>query len=296
MRRPLRLFSIVYGERYIDWFERGCMRALLWPRNHAALKTAMCWDLWTMPECAERVEAIAARLGVPLRVNMMAPYDMVDGAARKEQLKAALIAEMDECKDRYAFLWIAPDSMLGEGSVPSIVELGSVPGICVAFAPMRVRSEMFIETLPNGPVSNAELVKHAFAHMHRTFQDAEATLLNTNSYTSGLSWRKIGEGLYAITYRKHSSYLLQPSRADYNWFRHMNKFGAYDHSFPKLLVDSQRQRVIGSSDAAFAAELTADDAHVPKVMTTNPLEPDYFNQDLVNHVVNRNTVCIWRAA
>lgn len=272
------------------------MLSLLWPRNHTALKRAVAWDLWSMPEDAERVESIAVRLGVPVVMNMMVPYEENNSAERKHRLKIALTSELRDCQDKSAFLWIAPDSVFGDGSVQSIVELGVVPGICVALAPMRVRAEMFIEALGAGPVSNAELVRHSFERMHKSFEDANATLPDTNSYVSGVSWRNIGPGLYAITHRKHSMYLMQPSRADVEWFTRMNKFGAYDHSFPKIIIQKQRQRVIGSSDAAFVAELTAFDAHVPKCMITNQAEPDYFNQDLENHAVNRNVVCIWRAA
>lgn len=295
-RRRLRVFSIVFGDTYTDWFERGCIRSLMWPRNATALREAEFWDIWTMPADKDRVVAAAERSEVPLRVRMLEPFEEHDGTARKERLKLSLTTEMRECRDTGAFLWIAPDSIFGDGTIPSILNIGVVPGICVATAPMRVLAPGFIEAMGDGPLSNAELVKLSFERMHRSFSEADASRATSNSYESGVSWRKIGDGLYAITHRKHSSYLMQPTSGESKWFEQMNKFGAYDHSFPKLIVASERQRVIGSSDAAFVAELTAANAHVPPCLPTDPAEPDRFMQNHAHHGVNRNVVCIWRAA
>jgi hypothetical protein len=296
MRRSLRIFSIVYNEPYLDWFERGCIHSLLWPKNRAALATADGWDIWTTPEDEARVRRAAGRVPLELRIGIFNSHAPEDGTARKENLKRALISEIHETRDKGAFLWIAPDSIFGDGSLGSIIELGSVPGLCIAMAPMRVIADGFIEAMGNVPLSNAELVRLSFERMHRGFAEAEATRRHTNSYESGVSWRRLGDGLYAITHRKHSAYLMQPTRGDAEWFKHMNKFGAYDHSFPRLLVQSERQRVIGSSDAAFVAELTPELGHAPPCLPTDPNEPDRFMQKQPHHAVNRNVVCIWRSA
>lgn len=294
--RPVRIFSIVYGQRFIDWFERGCIRSLKWPKNLAALRMAEAWDVWTMPADEDRVRWLAESLGIPIETHLLSPYSDGDDAARKEQLRLALTFQMRACRDSKAFLWIAPDSIFGDGSIASFMALGSVPGICVATAPMRVNADGFIEAMHN-PMSNADLVRLSFERMHRGFRDANAELPETNSYISGVSWRQIGEGLYAVTHLKHSSYLMQPTKKDVDWWERMNKFGAYDHSLPKLLVADQRQRVIGSSDAAFVAELTPEDVGVPKLKPTDPNEPDrYDHEQHGHHAVNRNVVCIWRAA
>lgn len=293
--RPVRIFSIVYGQKFLDWFERGCIRSLKWPRNLAALRTAEAWDLWTMPADEARVRWLAEGFGIPVEMHLLKPYSDGDDAARKEALKTALMSEMRACRDSKAFLWIAPDSIFGDGSIASFMALGSVPGICVATAPMRVNADGFVEAMRD-PMSNAELVRLSFERMHRAFREADATLPDTNSYISGVSWRQIGDGLYAVTHLKHSSYLMQPTKRDVDWFERMNKFGAYDHSLPKMLVAEQRQRVIGSSDAAFVAELTPEDLGIPKLRPTDPNEPDrYDHEQHGHHAVNRNVVCIWRA-
>ena len=93
-----------------------------------------------------------------------------------------------------------------------------------------------------------------------------------------------------------SGMLGQPTETDAKWFRDMNKFGSYDHSFPRRLVDEQRQRVIGSSDAAFVVELTPPRSNAPRLQPTDPSAPDRFNAAEAHHLANRNLVAIWRAA
>lgn len=298
MRRPVRLFSIVFNDQYIDWFERGCVRSLLWPKNRAALKAALGWDVWTTRADADRVREIAGRLGCPVELRAeILPASWEDKAALKPQLAAVLTAQMERCvAEGQAFLWAAPDNIFADGAVRSFVELAAARDVCVASAPLRVKAEGFIEAMGEGPLEGAALVRLGMERAHRSFLDAEATLPDTNSFESGLSWRRIGDGLYAITHRKQSAYLMQPTAADVWWFRKNPKFGGFDHGFPKLLVDEQRQRVIGSSDAAFVVELTTARAYVPPVMISDAGEPDRFNRDLSNYAANRNAVVIWRAA
>jgi hypothetical protein len=294
----VRIFSIVFNEPYLTWFEQGCVRSLLWPRNAEALKAAARWDIWTTPADAERVRAIASRAGLPLNLNAnITGGSWSDKEPMKANLLRALLTEMEQCAaEDAAFLWLAPDSIFGDGTIGSIMALGAVPGVSVSLAPMRVNAEGFVDAMGSEPLSNAALVRLSFERAHQAFKDAEATLAYSNSYKSGVSWRRIGAGLYAVTHRKHSSYLTQPTKSDVRWFRDRPKFGNYDHAFPSKLIEEQRQRVIGSSDAAFVAELTTEGSHMAPVQPADPAEPDRYWQDLPNYRANRSVVAIWRAA
>lgn len=297
--RPLRLFSIVFNEQYIDWFDRACVPSLSWPSNSHALRRAVAWDVWTTTEDAERVRQIAERVGVQVEIHAeLEPASWENKEPLKLQLTRALTAQIERAAaERSAFLWIAPDSVFGDGSIRSILELGAPPDVCVALAPMRVQAAGFIEAMGPRRLLNDDLVSLAFKFAHRSFVEAEATLPMTNSFDSGVSWRTLRPGrLYAVTHRKHSAYLMQPTARDAESFRGMKKFGAYDHSFPRRLIEEQRQRVIGSSDAAFVVELTPELAHVPPLYAMDPDEPDRFNQNMPHHAANRNVVAIWRAA
>jgi hypothetical protein len=289
--RPIRLFTIVFGDQFMHWFEHGLLLSLSWPKNRAALEKVVAWDIWTTSADEQRVMAIAGRLGVPVVVHSEIPE-----TRPKESLFAALIGQMKLCKEsRSAFFFASPDSVFGDGTVPSLFEVGIPEGICVAVTPMRVASEGFLEAMGTAPVSNAGLVRLGFERMHEAFRMGDASLPNTNSYASGLSWRRIGDGLYAVSFRMPSAYLMQPTGGDVKWMLDRPKFGNYDHQFPKILVEQQRQRVIGSSDAAFVVELTPAAVGNAPLVETNPNEPDRYIRDYAHHIVNRNTVAIWRA-
>lgn len=287
----VRLFSIVWGDQFLDWFERGCARSLGWQKNRAAAQRGIAaWDVWTTKRDRARAAAIASSLGIPVEIHADLTGD------RETDMLKALVAQMQLCQRLgAAFLFAAPDSIFGDGSVGSFLQIGSVPGVCVAAAPMRVVADGFIEAMGEVPVSNPKLVKLAFERMHPGFRNAEVGLEHSNSYQSGMSWRRLGGGLYAVTYRMHSAYLMKPEPLDIQWFRKLHpKFGSYDWSFPKTLVFAERQRVVGSSDAAFVVELTPAGVDHSNTTPANPDEPDAFEKNLLHHRINRNIVCIWR--
>lgn len=285
----LRIFTIAYGERYLDWFERACVRSLMWPRNRAALRAAEAWDVWTTPEDAPRAEAIAKASGIPVVV-----HDTIKGA--KEDLLQSLTGQMQLVRDRGAFLFAAPDNVFGDGSVASLLAIATVPKICVAVAPLRVAAEGFLEAMGPGPLTNPQLVKLAFERLHPTVAKAESSVRETSSYASGVFWRKLGDGLYAVTHRMPSAYLMQPTKGDMKWFKHHPKFGWFDHWFPQTLKEQQRERVIGSSDAAFIVELTsADVGNVPSIETDVAAPDKFVDGDREHYMRNRNFVLIWRA-
>lgn len=288
--RKVRLFSIAYGDLYLDWLERACIRSLKWPKNYAALQERVRgWDVWTTKPYAERARAIAETLGFPVEI-----HDTMSGV--REELGYALHGQVKLCYEGdVGMLWVAPDSIFGDGTIRSFMEIGRPRNLSVALAPMRVDCEGFLEALGDGPVSNARLVRHSFERMHPGFAAGEATREKTNTFKSGVYWRKIDEGLYAVSHRLPSPYLYQPMEGDHKWMLEHPKLAQYDHRFPSVLVDQQRQRVIGSSDAGFVAELTRRDVDAPEAELPDPFEPDKYFLGFSHNKANRNLVAIWRA-
>lgn len=288
----LRLFTIVFAEPFLTFFEQGCARSLAWPKNRAALNAVQEWDIWTTEEDKPRLEEIVGPMGIPVQWH----FGMHHRGKHDNTLADALLAEFQIAMDSGAkFLFASPDSVFGDGTIPSLLEVGTVPGLCVSFTPMRVKAEGFAEAMGPGPLSNAQLVRLAFERAHPGFAGGDASQPSTNSFRSGVSWRRIGEGLYAVTSRLPSAYLMQPTKGDLKWFRAKPKFGHYDHAFGHRLVEEQRQRVIGSSDAAFVAEMTSAHRDAPNLEPSEPKEPDRYFQNMPHYQINRNTVCIWRA-
>lgn len=289
--RSVRLFTIAFGDRYLDWFDRACARSLEWPDNKRQIQERVeAWDIWAPEKDAKRALGIAARLGIPV-----VHHPKVRGDLEENNLFKALIGQMGLCADKSAFIFAAPDNIFGDGSIRTLLDIGSVPGICVAVPTLRVAEEGFLEAMPDGPMKNAELVKFSMPRVHQAFLDGDVTKPSNNGWISGVTWRPLADGLYAVTHRMPSSYLMQPKRTDVKWFLDRPKFGCYDHQMPQILVNQERQRVVGSSDAAFMVELTTKDTWCPPLYPTDSANPDRYRGDLSHHVVNRNVVCIWRA-
>lgn len=291
MAERFRLFSIVFSEPYLTYFERGCVRSLMWPDNRASLGKVEAWDIWTQEPYRERIEAIVKPCGIPIEWHTGVNYDGKKGHA----LVLALIDEMHLCVNRnVGMLWAAPDCIFGDGSIRALVSVASVPGISPCLMPLRVKAAGFLSEMGDEPIPNAGLVSLGMKHAYEGFLQANAEQSDTNSVSSGVSWRRIRPGLYAVTTRVPSAFILQPTKEDIRWFGDRPKFGNYDHAFGGVLLSQGRQRIIGSSDAAFVVELTHDPASTAKVQRSDPAEPDRYFQKLPHYLVNRNTLCIWR--
>jgi hypothetical protein len=283
--KSFRLFSMMWGKPYVDLFEQACAKSLNWPKNREAAKRFAAWDLWTTPQEQWRVRDIASALGVPLCL-----HPVLNASTMKANFQA-LVGEIQLCEERgSAFLFAAPDSIFGDGSVESLLEIGEPPRICVAAAPMRVRETILPEL--GSDIPNSVLVGLGFKHMHRYFAEARVGE-KTNSLSTGISWKPIGEGLYAVQYMQHSAYLMTPEKKDVEWFRKNPRLGFYDSLFPETLIPDQRQRVVGSSDAVFVCEVTPDSRPLPPLSGAGA-EPDKFEKSLAHHVANRGLTCIWR--
>ncbi len=288
----LRAFTVVWGG-YVDFFERGCLASCLWPLNLQTLRhDADVWDIFTAAADVPRIEAVTAALRIPVQCHIV-PTDRDPALV----FKACLIEEMRRCvHHNQALLMAVPDSIFGDGTLETLLMLGQPKDVCIAVPHVRVEAEAFLETFDGAiPLDNPALVAASFAALHKTWVEADADRRSTNSFCSGVSWRALGRGLYSVSHRLPTAFLVKPLPSDIEFFVAQKYGGAYDHVWPSKLVKEQRHRVVGSSDAAFVAELTlAAENHPPERLVV-PGEPDYFNWEHEHNVVNRNTVSIFRA-
>jgi hypothetical protein len=86
---------------------------------------------------------------------------------------------------------------------------------------------------------------------------------------------------------------------DYAFFINQPSFGSYDHTWPgERLIRQERQRYVGSSDAAFICEVTDFDKNIPpwtpEHLKVLQVHPDAFYRDNWHNAVDRLTVCIFR--
>ncbi len=165
--------------------------------------------------------------------------------------------------------------------------------MCVAVSHVRVKPTILKE--PDFAKSNAHLVAASWRNLHRTWTEAEIGRELTNSYIGGVSWRRIRDGLYAVSHRLPTIYLAQVDRSDVEWFENYKVVGAWDHAWPSKVAMEQRQRTIGSSDAAFIAEVTPEFSNIPHCQPRDPDQPDKYWSDKAHNFVNRNVAAIFRA-
>lgn len=289
----MRLFTLCWGEPYCGWFEQALVRSLCWPRNLAAIREyAAEWNVYTRDQDRDRLRAIAERVGVPIQFH---PFGMANSSG--ETLQPCLFDHMRNCVQTGHAMFVAPpDTVFGDGSIDAICQIGAVPGVCVAVPHVRVNSGCLTK-LGGVEWSNPRLVDLAFENLHATWAGAEATLPNTNSFLGGVSWRRLRQGLYAVSHRLPTCYLANVDASDVSWFSRQWETGTYDHTWPaKIVKEGQRQRTIASSDAAFIIELTREHENIPPLQPNDPNEPDKFWRDLEHNYVNRNVVSIFRGA
>lgn len=287
-----RLFSLVWGEPYVSWFESALVESLCWSKNLEAVRRwAVEFNIYTRDQDRDRLRSIAERVGVPIQFH---PFAINNSSG--ESLQPALLDHMRNCQQDGSAMFIAPpDTIFGNGSVDAICQVGRLPGLCVAVPHVRINAGC-LPALAGREWANDELVDFCFKNLHRTWLDANADLPNTNSFLGGVSWKTLRQGLYAVTHRLPTTYLANVDLSDVEWFGRQWETGTWDHTYPTKLVKEQRHRVIASSDAAFIAELTRETENLPTCQPIDLNEPDKFHRDLEHNFVNRNVVSIFRGA
>lgn len=283
----LALFSLVYGEKFVDRFTRGLVKSLCWPRNREALQ-GQWWHIYTGPDEIVRVAAAAETVGIPFIF-----HEIPAGETPGDILMAAMRDHARRCVDADdALLAVQPDHLFGEGSIAAMKVIAAENRrLCVAMAHPRVLADDFLDALPDGPMQNAEMVSLAMRHLHPSFAKSDMALDEINTWLGGVSWRELGPSLWGVTVNSPTVFLAQLVGDDLG---HFGEAGSWDHTWPATLMDEQRQRLIGSSDAAFTVELTDRHTHIPKLRRKPPGAPYTYRYDLEHNRVNRNTMTIWR--
>jgi hypothetical protein len=291
----LRLFSVVYGERYCDSFKRLTLRSInQQPLNGVAVSDAI-WSVYTDAVSAPRIVEILHHYEHEVHIVDTKKQEAYDVA------QYALITEIEEClKTNSRMVMAPPDVFFGDGSIANLLALASVrpDAMCFSATHVRVDHEKFIEALPLGTIDNPKLVSLALNTMHRSWSQSDVALDKRNTYYSGTSIQALPTlGYYAVTHVLPTCHLAQFTQDDLDAFRKYRS-GAWDHQWPALLIAKNRHRVIGSSDIFFAVELTKANENIPKLHSaaSHPIDV-YELADRPGHEhnkINRNMIFVLR--
>ncbi len=303
MPRPLRIFTVAYGQQHLMWMRTALVRSLSWPQNKAALQHAK-WTIFGDLENTQEVFEMATQVlpfhQIELRTKIM-DKGQVD-------LLACMMWMMRMCAlDKAQMLMAPPDTIFADGTINTLLEYGEQQDTCVAVPHPRVLPSI-IHDLTFEPISNAKLVTLALdKHVHSTWSTANQDLAVNGTHVGGVSWQKVGDHVWALQHRLPTVYLANFTEGDRKFFSKPWKgippqFGMWDHEWPgvELLgpeppeVSNQRMRMIGCSDAAFIMELTEPWKNIPTQRMINPDERDAFHRDEYHNKINRQYVSCFR--
>lgn len=299
---PLRIYTAVWGKKYLDLFEKTIIRSFSWPLNKAALeKENVVWSLHTNRKDAARLIQICKRTGVENYEVSELPEVLEGGHPDIGSiLLGQFKGEISRCLETNSRLLIAPpDSIFGDGTIGALLRMGSQEGVCVAVPHPRTLPSIFeypsrfCESLKE-TLGNADLVTETFRHLHRTWSEAEVGFDKINSYVGGVCWKKLSEGLYSVQHRLPTNYLLHFIPSDLQFFEKQICFGAIDHLWPTKLIQEERERVVGSSDVAFICEVTDPSQNIPPNYPYMKKEPDRFWRNAPHNSFFRQVNVIFR--
>lgn len=307
MKKPLRLFTSLWGDKHIELFDTALVRSLCWPINRAALEGAT-WEIWTKQEDFAVVEAIAGNLPVKVELYAIDKY-LADLETEYLNDSGVMMCKvfaraMRRCIDLKAQMLIAPpDTIFGGETIPNLLSIGSIPNSVVFVPHIRVHDTVIAELHGHkGSFSNATLVTAAMKHAHKSWTEAEIGHERINTFIGGIFWRRLANDIYAVQHLLPTPYLVNWTEEDYNCFTRNPQpgewppvFGILDHLWPSMCVfPNQRARVVASSDIAFLVEITDADKNVPPLNHYKPEDPDTFWRNAMHNAINRQIIATFR--
>lgn len=286
----LKILTTVYGEKHLGIWKEGCLRSLAFKKNKAEIyRQHATWNIFTDEKHFDFVKKMSDAYFPELDIEVRS---MVHLRNFSDPLLSAIVWQIAEClRTNSKCLLAPPDTIFGDGTIPSLLKIGRDKHSCVAVPHPRVLPSILSEM--EGSIPNAELVHFAFNHLHRSWSEAKVGHELQSSHVGGVSWDEIDKGTYVITHRLPTVYLSDFKEEDLKFFKQASSFGHYDHIWPQTLIAEERQRLVGSSDGAFIVEITEREKNVPPYRYD--ADQSKFWQGNAHNKINRGFQSIFRA-
>lgn len=288
IRKPLRLITTVWGAKHIEWFEKYCLNSLMWPKNAQTVRGAT-WTFITTQEDQPKIQALISRHDLRLadiEFIVFGPEFHQNPHSAGAFINQALLMEMSRAIMFGAQSFLAPpDTIFADGTLPNMVQIGAQRDSVVFAVHARVLPTIAVDSPALSP---AQLVSVAWKSLHKTWSAAEIGLDKINSYVGGVSWRYLDVSLYSVCHRLPTPYLINFTPEDLVFFKNQIHWGVIDHAWPSAgLVETERVRLLGSSDAGFMVEVTEPEQNIPPEAAYREDEPDLFWKNLQHNKLNR---------
>lgn len=304
----LRICVVCYGDEHASLYERVAVRSLLQTRNRAAIPAGTIVAVYSDSDTLDHVAKASEPLGIVERHVVTVP---IDPNAHYSVQTNAFVDEIGiSVRTDATMLMLGPDNFWGDGSLGNLLAIAGETQACFAVPHVRVEQAAFLVSITPPPSPRADinviyellwpnrrLASLAMATLHPSWRDADLTKPDANSFITGIGFRDLGHGLYAIHHLQPTVFLARPNARDYGFFaerRHV--LGIWDHFWPEILAQEGRLRTIASSDSVCIVELTKASTHNTELRKIDPRKPDDFHRTGAHISMNRNVVAIWRAA
>lgn len=294
----LQLFIPVWGD-YLSLLERYALPSLLWPGNLPSLPVNIFVEAFTRSADAGRLREIltVAFAGLPnVEINVSA-HDgrSVDRAAWAMQAGVARAGERS-CR----MLMVMPDTIFGNGSIGNLWRYAAGKNVSVAAGHLRVNAPDFTQARPeltaSSPLANDALVDLAWRFAHQSSAASWTNAANATGF-GGIALTRLTPSLVTMVHYLPTVYLASFTAEDLEYFRRTYDFSAWDHDWPKRLVNgngNSRLRVLGSSDLFFALELTDPNRNLVTVAPGSAGNENYQHTELPHCAVCGNFVTALR--
>lgn len=282
-----RGLTVFWGKKHLELFKK-----LLWSveADLNDLGTNFIWDIYCdESEHHEVMEALEKKGAPRYIINLMSTMKL---NGRVDKHHEALCLTIKKCiENNEKTVLLPPDTMFSRGTIKNIIEMSERYGKCVAIAHPRVTSDFEVPSNDAATMVTATMGKY----MHRSWKDAEVGHPRNNSFIGGVEWKKIAPKLFSIKHRLPTVYCAHFTKEDLVYFQRAISFGVYDHSWPAdVLIQRDRYRLVGGSDAGFCVEITEDTKNIPPVDPRG--QDDKFWKDIISSHVNACFQVIFRGA
>ena len=306
----LHIFTPCWGHHFTFLLLHGLGRSFNWPQNAETVSNSI-WTFITDTESqASQLKALAKKI-IPTcepRVLVFRQLTQKDAAIGAIKMQGLLKAIAQCLEEKTPMLMATPDFIYGDGTISNMLAVSchnpnnTDPSqqLCVSLAHMRVLPTILQDLEAFPAPTNARLLHFALDRQHGTWAACDITQDPNGIYHSGIAHRRLTGNLIAVQHQMPSPFLVNFTESDFKEFERWKgftapAFGEWDHNWPTKLIEEQRLRYIGSSDAACMIEVTEADKNLPPILPKKPgVAGDNFFLGGLHNKIQRQFISIFR--
>jgi hypothetical protein len=264
-KERLYVFVPVWGEKHIDMFMSYGLPSVNTDDNLRLLQKdiKVSFFFYTKKESLEYLSKKLNKFDFEFNIVLesdLPPYRRTLSKFLTDMLKKAV-------KDKAMILLSPPDTIFSDFSILNMVKMANGKGVSIALPHGRVShscvSKELKNKLNNGKIDSRAMVDIFLTCQHSAFKcSSEEDDINCIPW-GAISSNKFDQHHVSVIHNLPSIYLITPTKSDILFFNRRVSYYIMDHLWQHLLMRESRLKVIGSSDIAFAMEITDDDDKSP---------------------------------